>query len=238
LSSLFKDGYSNGEVRRHERKDIPDILLSNRFLELFSKPTEDRAIFASKQEDNVVAYFGKNSYYSKFNLILPNGSKVLRDKSGSIVIRNGLMRLEFSVNFQSMGYVLPHKFIERYLGRKQVESLESMRRISVYEVPLRVSISIRMISLLRGRVWRQEQWIDSFMESIRLFWDGQLFLERIQWDTVQALLVCLSHDTEELMKRPKARTESIENFGEEDDGPKTRGQSSREPSSNEHVPSA
>ena len=40
--------FDEQELHTFARNDIPDVLLSNRFLELFSKPMEDRPLFSTE----------------------------------------------------------------------------------------------------------------------------------------------------------------------------------------------
>jgi hypothetical protein len=49
LADYFnRPAFDEQNLHTFARNDIPDVLLSNRFLELFSKPMEDRALFSTK----------------------------------------------------------------------------------------------------------------------------------------------------------------------------------------------
>lgn len=68
LSSTFHQFFTHNEFKEkdlkiYDRKDIPDTLLNNRFLNLFSKPIEQREAFKDVEPDGVFfAHDGKKHY--------------------------------------------------------------------------------------------------------------------------------------------------------------------------------
>ena len=57
-------------ITKYERKDIPSVLLSNSFLELFSRPMNERPAFIDfGQSDNTVAAWSGGAFYEKFSRI-------------------------------------------------------------------------------------------------------------------------------------------------------------------------
>ena len=69
-------------VARIKRRDIPQVLLDNHFLDLFSKPMSEREAFTDHDDDDgrkVVAAWGPNGeVFDQFELILPKGSSLTR----------------------------------------------------------------------------------------------------------------------------------------------------------------
>ncbi len=67
--------FSKPQIRTYGRGDVPDILFSNRLLELFSRPMEEREAFMDESFEEgpreIVAAYGADGYYEKFELVLP-----------------------------------------------------------------------------------------------------------------------------------------------------------------------
>lgn len=97
LSGYF---VNNPNVDEHElteigRRDIPSVLLENHFLELFSKPMEEREAFlpsgkgmSVRQNHKVVFASGKGgAIFDHFELNLPHGTTVSRIDPRSIQLK-------------------------------------------------------------------------------------------------------------------------------------------------------
>ena len=94
LSEYFNNSYEKQRVKDFQRNDIPEVLLSNRFLKLFSEDMFNRAIFACQKDfvldDHndggkiVYAETSSGGLYDKFDLILPEKSKITRKNKNQI----------------------------------------------------------------------------------------------------------------------------------------------------------
>jgi hypothetical protein len=92
-----QSGHDSNGLTTLEREDVPDVLLRNRFLELFSKKTEERPAFTNDVSHDikelpkgvklVLAYAPDGrAMYEHFDLVLPKGSRVCREGQGAIRI--------------------------------------------------------------------------------------------------------------------------------------------------------
>ena len=92
LNSYFKYPMEkNKNISVIQREHIPSVLLSNRFLELFSKPMKDRAAFIDIEQENEEQEWYildvEGGTFQKFSLVLPYKSKVIRTNKNEIEIK-------------------------------------------------------------------------------------------------------------------------------------------------------
>lgn len=176
-----------------ERKDIPDVLLNNRFLELFSKPMKDRMAFQGFEEENEEEEWYildvEGGTYRKFSLVLPYKSKVSRTNNGEIEIKTNKFNIVMSVKFDGCNDVLPSGFKEDYLSIKGFE--DSLANV-VYRVEFNFKIQFKIMSLFSSFGWNDYNWIDSFLDSVYKAVTKEAFFTKINWDTVSTLLKCLN----------------------------------------------
>jgi len=78
-------------IQEYGRNSIPDILLQNRFLRLFSEDMDNPEAFVERPssiscDGKVVYAMGKNrAIYSYFSLALPENSKVYRHENEIVI---------------------------------------------------------------------------------------------------------------------------------------------------------
>lgn len=191
LSTFFND-YSNEDqlITELTRKDIPDILLKNRVVNLLSTPFEDRAIFVKagiadkpREEGEVVSIFGSDgSKYERFDLVLPKGSKVSRPKRCSLEIDNKRINFKIEMKNEGFGSTLPHGFEYNYLGVID-------RDLVVKKLDIALTYTIKPLSLLYSSKWNYHDWIDSFAERLEEFASVDKFVERINWDSTLTSII-------------------------------------------------
>lgn len=182
----------NKNISVLKREDIPSILLSNRFLELFSKPMKDRAAFEgieeeTEEEDWYILDVDSGSY-RKFSLVLPYKSKVSRTNKGEIEIETHKFNITMKVNFDGCNTVLPDGFKEYYLS---INGFEGYIANVVYQVEFNFSIKFKFMSLFSSFGWKDYNWIDSFLDLISKSVTKESFFNRINWDTIATLIKCL-----------------------------------------------
>ncbi len=147
LSSYFNNYNNENKIlKEFTRTDFPNILLENRIINLLSSPFEDRPIFLKakmsklKDKGEIVAIMGSDgSRYSRFDLVLPKKSKVIRKENGLLQIKSPRLTLEFKVEYKGFGATLPRGFEYNYMGYDS-------RELSAYSIELELSISINPIS--------------------------------------------------------------------------------------------
>ena len=188
LTDYFnQESYDKNLLSELSREDVPSILLSNRFMELFSAPMENRAVFEPHDRDGdgvVVMSMGKNgAFYSRFDLVLPKGAKVSRNK-GSVVIETSKFKLTISVIFNGAGYVSPRNFEKYYLG------LESFDSYTEFGVEFKAEVEFKLLSSLRKSDWDYHAWLDSYFEGLERDMSGKHFFKEINLETVATMIQC------------------------------------------------
>ncbi|MFE0187320.1 hypothetical protein [Streptomyces sp. NPDC058989] len=187
-------GYFNGyagrdeDLRTYERNDLPDVLLANRFLELFSRDMADRDAFRSDDEPSdggrVIMQTGPGGYFHRFELTLPKGSVLKREGNSTLVISGPAFQMKISVQFRGMGSNVPLDHIMHYVG---VDPLE----VRDFNVRIVVQVLVRRSFIFGGRRWNDHMWVDSLVESLVERFSLERHLVRINWPALAAMLHCL-----------------------------------------------
>lgn len=183
----------NKNISVLERKDIPNVLLSNRFLELFSKTMKDRAAFLDIEEENEEEEWYildvDGGTYKKFSLVLPYKSKVIRTNKGGIEIKTDKFNIIMEVKFDGCNDVLPAEFEEHYLS---IYGFENSLANVVYQVEFKFYVKFKITSLFSSFGWKDYNWIDSFLNLIDNSVTKESFFSKINWNTVSTLIKCLN----------------------------------------------
>ncbi|RHX88719.1 hypothetical protein [Leptospira stimsonii] len=201
LSSYFQS-YSNEDkfIKEYDRKDIPELLLNNRILNLLTTPFEDRSIFVKsgiseqKTDGKIYAIFGSDgSRYNRFDLTLPIRSRVSRPSSGQLEIDND--RVYFRIEIRNAGFtaLLPNGFQQNYLGIVDKE-------LMIRKVGIKLSYKIKPWSLFLGSKWNYHNWIDSFTENLLRFASFKIFVKDINWEAIFTNIV-VNNQKEKLMSK-------------------------------------
>ena len=113
--------------------------------------------------------------YTRFDLILPKGTKIKRPDLGILELENDHVALMLYIDYQGYSANLPPDFEEAFLGvpRHSIQPL----LVNVF-----LTTKIKTSALLRWKSWRYYQWIDSFAERLREFSQFSQFLEKIDWE--------------------------------------------------------
>ena len=193
LTDHFRSGdFNEDELETLSHKDIPDVLLENRFLRLFAEPMEDRAAFAGEDEESseggwttIVANSPSGAFYSRFELVLPRGWRVKRLSRRSIEFNAKRFTLAITTECNGSGEVLPFGYVSDYLGLGEQDS-DGIRFPAV-----QVSVSIRIAPhrawLLRPRGWRYYRWIDEWIAELESRIDLLAYLDRIGYPTAETV---------------------------------------------------
>jgi len=164
------------------RNDLGQIVLSNRFLDTFSRPMQERSVFGMSgklgNSDKVVSSFGPNGVlYSRFDLTLPVGATVKRYSPTSIIIATPKFDLSFKIMFQGTNTNLPPNFSELYLDGTSSGS------DTVYEIKISTSVKFKLGALLSRSGWEYHAWLDSFLSRLESEFSMEAFLENIKWES-------------------------------------------------------
>lgn len=163
--------------------DIPEIVVSNMFLSLFSKKMALREAFDNQEGNNIVVAYGKNGeIYDKFELYLPRKCKIVRKNLNTIILKHPLFKLELTPAFSGFGAVLPQGFEREYL---KVDILKTR----AYKLYIGVKLKFSWKALFIGKSLYYD-WIDTFIENLHNDMDFDKFIDDIHWNIVRAINQC------------------------------------------------
>ncbi|MFA5404133.1 MAG: hypothetical protein WC358_04290 [Ignavibacteria bacterium] len=202
LSSFFQKKETEDNIlKEYDRNDFPKILLDNRIINMLSTPFSDRQIFSKikmKPPDGgeIIFITGTDgSMYSRFNLVLPIGSKVSRIKDGHIRVENKRIVLDLLINYTKFYSNFPVGFQYNYLGIEK-ENLDSRKLI------ITLNAKIKPLSLLTNFGWEYHKWIDSFISSLEKFCSFEYFIKEIDWESNLTRII-ISNQKEEIQNNFK-----------------------------------
>jgi len=215
--STHLDDYFNDERFRQEnlayigRKDIPEILLTNRFLELFSRPMRDRIAFSKdstwKENSNetpddrigmtVASYRPSGEIYERFTLVTPKGTIISRPNKNTIEIRTKMFTIHIKTDFRGSLTILPSGFEHYYL------SLDSDIRSGIYAIDVEVRVSFGLGLQLPGTGRQYYRWVDSFLDTLNDNISASRFFESIGWNTAMTVIQCLAKSTMKSTRRKR-----------------------------------
>lgn len=184
LSSHFNDVSDEDKfIQRYEREHIPHLLLQNRVLSLLSSPYEDRASFAAYANEEppgkmYMIWASDGAIYNRFELVLPRGTRLERDKAGAIRLVSPRVELTLRIESTIFGSLNPPLDFIRLVMDQEPLAVEALH------VNVHLTYSANAASLLRRAGWKYYEWVDSFVTELRERFSAEDFLRRIQWETV------------------------------------------------------
>ncbi|MGW1715408.1 hypothetical protein [Streptomyces sp. NPDC002156] len=190
LADYF-NGYSGREedLRTYERNDLPDVLLANRFLELFSRDMADRDAFRFDDDPpdggRVVMQTGPGGYFHHFELTLPTGSTLRREDNSNLVISGPAFQMKISVQFRGTGSPMPFDYLAHYVGADPLS-------VHAFKVQIDIQVLVRRSFIFSGRRWSDHLWVDSLVDRLVERFSVERHLARINWPVVAATLHCLN----------------------------------------------
>jgi hypothetical protein len=197
LTNYFSDEkFKEENLTKFERKDIPQVLLENRFLNLFSKPMEERA--AASFEARYVSKNTRGSSgeratdFSHFHLILPTKAKVSRIDEKTCEITTKKFTLRVSILYSGADEPLPTDFEKYYLRLQEYyqKSNQSMVKEKAIEIEVKVFFKNSIFFSTTGLQYYE--WLDSYLDKLEEEFSSSYFLNKIGWDSVSTLMDCLN----------------------------------------------
>jgi hypothetical protein len=194
LSAYFnEEDVEEAECQKFNRTDIPDVLLQNRFLELFSKPMEERDHFSDPDRTGgveavslgkaaslgeVVTAWGRDgAMFDMFELILPKGSRVSRSANGVLRLETAVFSLEFRPGMEGFATNVPWDFPSLYMREQELR----------YRPPIlvnsKMTITVKRRALFLRSGWGYYGWLDSFIDMYYDEAEAGRFFEAIGWET-------------------------------------------------------
>jgi len=184
--------FSREKIELFNRENLSDIVLSNKLLELISKPMEERPCFKDEiiegEPTQIVSCYSNGFQYEEFSLFLPIGSKVTKLKDKGVEIKSKNLDVFMSVQFEGYNILLPEGFLENYLGRN-----ERLHCINVYEIGINIKIKIKLRLLFSRKAWKDyHTWIDLYIEELEKDISKDVFFNLIGWETAYTLIQYIS----------------------------------------------
>jgi hypothetical protein len=188
LCYYFSDEkFDEKNLTQYTRSGIPSVLLTNSFLELFTRPKAERLAFVDRTEDKdtltVSLEHGGSRYYN-FCLILPKGSTVARPSDHKITIETKKLKISFAVRFEGAMAPIDNSFQHYYMA------YPNMFDLAIYKVWLDIRISVKWRALLSGNGWEYYKWVDSFLNKLEKSVSREVFFKKIDWESTLTLLKC------------------------------------------------
>ena len=187
------------DLEQISRIDIPDILLQNRFLKLFSEDMDNRTAFVDptgpKRSSHILAAFSENALFEKFELVLPKKSKFLRKSKNEIIIDTPVVSIAINCDFDGTNTYIDSDFRKYYMGIQNYHYND----YDDYYFEVSVSTKFKKRALFSKKKDVYYAWIDSFIDSLSDFLDEDTFYKNINWETVNTMIICKKNINEELV---------------------------------------
>ena len=197
LTNYFNDEkFKEQNLTKLERKDIPQVLLENRFLNLFSKPMEervaasfeDRYISKSTQDDSAES----NTDFRHFHLILPTKAKVSRTGENNCEITTKKFTLRVSILYLGADELLPADFEKYYLRLQEYYQRSNPSMVKEKAIEIEVKVFFKNSIFFSTTGIQYYEWLDSYLDKLEEEFSRPYFFKKIGWDSVSTLMDCLN----------------------------------------------
>jgi hypothetical protein len=197
LTNYFNDEkkFKEENLIKVERKDIPQVLLENRFLNLFSKPMEERV--AAFEDRYVSKNTGdgsgeSNTDFSHFHLILPTKTKVSRTDEKTCEITTQKFTLSFAILYSGADELLPADFEKYYLRLQEYNQSSKPSMVKGKAIEIEVKVFFKNSIFFSRTGLQYYEWLDSYLDKLEEEFSTSYFFKKIGWDSVSTLMDCLS----------------------------------------------
>lgn len=186
LSTLTTDyfnlqSFNKKKIRTLKRVDVADLVAANVFLNLFSKPTYERAAFDNKPSKMIYGYGKNGAIYDKFELNLPDKCLVSKENHNTIVIKHPYFRLTITPAFTGFGEIVPPGFLKKYLKQ------ESVNNVSCFKIWIGIDLKFSPRAFFMNKT-EYYDWIDKYINMVIEYASFEHFFDKIHWNVVEAIL--------------------------------------------------
>ncbi|WP_419022324.1 hypothetical protein [Holdemanella sp.] len=190
IDDYFNLRHMNENVIKLDQNSVPDILLNNRFMKLFSENPRNRSAFVNdsktKDYEHIVVMTGKNgAVYRRFDLNLPKGSKVYRSNKNTIIIDTKLFTLTIKVLFGGFNTVIENNFYKYYIQKKN-------KAFSEYQFNIEIGVNYKLKSIFRIMDWKYYNWLDEYIERLEHYCSMDTFYKDINWEQNKTIIRILN----------------------------------------------
>ena len=190
IGDYFNLRHMNENVIKLNQNSVPDILLNNRFMKLFSENPRNRSAFVNDSEtkdyEHIVVMTGKNgAVYRRFDLNLPKGSKVYRSNKNTIIIDTKLFTLTIKVLFGGFNTVIENNFYKYYIQKKN-------NAFSEYEFNIEIDVKYKLNSIFKITDWKYYNWLDEYIKRLEHYCNIDTFYKDINWEQNKTIIRILN----------------------------------------------
>ncbi len=187
---FYSKEFKQKKLNKLTRNDIPHTLLENSFLDLFSKSMDKREAFIDSFKGEPKAFNiihvsteTDGHLFENFNLILPKGCKISKTSKDTLRIKTN--RIELTITNEITGWTteVPQNFIQYYIG----ESSDS--EYIKYIIETKISVTFSFLAFFTNLGWSYFKWIDSFIDVYHGSVSEKAFLNRINWNSINNLIM-------------------------------------------------
>lgn len=177
------------KLRTYKRNDIPQVLLQNAFLELFTKSMNQRAAFIdsfkTKADPRIIQISTETDGHLYENLILTLPKKCKIEKPSKTELNIKTKKLSINTRFSISGWesIENDNFLKYYAG---VSDSSDIRK---YTLDLNVQVKFSFISYFSNLGWTYFKWIDSFINTFSSEFSENIFKSRINWNTINTIAI-------------------------------------------------
>ena len=183
LSVITVDYFNtkSNEIEVLTRDKISDYVLQNRILEMISKPFEERSAFSNNKSDTkdsgtIYAMFANGVVYERFELLLPKGTSLSKDKkNNTLIIKNRNYSICFKHGFSGFSSSTPRGFEKYYLNK-------GFDEINHYSFTPKLKIKLNPFFFLFFSNWKNMNWIDIICEEFSNYFSFDKFIEKIGYE--------------------------------------------------------
>ena len=197
LTNYFNDEkFKEENLTKLERNDIPQVLLENRFLNLFSKPMEERE--AASFEDRNISQSTQdssgesNTDFRHFHLILPTKAKISRTGENTCEITTKKFTLRVSILYLGANVLLPADFEKYYLRLQEYYQRSNPSMVTEKAIEIEVKVFFKNSIFFSRTGLQYYEWLDSYLDKLEEEFSSSYFFEKIGWDSVSTLMNCLN----------------------------------------------
>lgn len=201
MSTHLTDHFNKKQIpkdalKTYDRSDIPEILLKNRFLEIISHPMDERPFFNYEdnprdEKINIISSSGNGgALYQQFDLVLPKNCIITKPNENEVLIETDKLRLNIRVNFKGYNTHIPWDFSTAYLN---LDKDDQFVDLSNYQISITIKVDMKLKSLFSKSGLEYYEWVDSFLEDLDKYLSQKTFFEKINWNSVQATMICIKN---------------------------------------------
>ncbi|WP_028518805.1 hypothetical protein [Ruminococcus flavefaciens] len=189
ISSYFNLLDENEKTITLNQKNIPEILLNNRFLKLFSEDMENRSVFINNSNKATISdtssvclqYAQNGAIYRRFDLTLPKGSKIYKDKD-AIIVDTKLFKMTIQIIFKGLNRFIDHDLLKYYVKSDDPFDLNCLA------FGIKLSVKYKYSAAFKPFDWKYYNWLSEYIERLENYCDIDSFYSTINWKIAKALL--------------------------------------------------